>query len=71
MDNLRRGALETLRDLLAVQLLEAGPRDLPSLGREYRAVLKELADLPVEKEANPLVDIGDARARRQARAKVS
>ena len=38
---------------------------------QLRAVIKDLGELPVEKENNPLNDVAAARARRQARAQVS
>jgi hypothetical protein len=62
----RRGSLEALRDTLAMTILDATPATLPGLAREFRAVLKELADLPVAVEADPLHDIARQREKRLA-----
>ena len=52
--------------MLAGKMLDASPRELPALTREYRATLKELAELPTTTEVNPLHDIARQREKRLA-----
>ena len=62
-----RKRLETARDRLAdaIDVCES-LRDLPSLVREYRAVLVALDDLPDAKEVDPVDEIASRRAKRRA-----
>lgn len=62
-----RTRLEAARDRLAdaIEVCES-LRDLPSLVREYRAVLDSLDSMPDAKEVDPVDEIANRRAKRRA-----
>ena len=63
-------ALTPLRDTLSASIAECDSmRDLPSLSREYRAVMAEIALLaPPEKKGDAVDEIAERRAARRAGA---
>lgn len=65
----RRQRLEAARDALAsaIETCESN-RDLPSLVREYRATLSDLATLPDASEVSVADEIAQRRAKRRANA---
>jgi hypothetical protein len=67
----QREDLEAMRVGLFEAFNSAPDTVKAQVAAQLRAVVQALADLPAEKEANPLNDVAAARARRQARAKVS
>ena len=58
--------LEALRDRLEFALKKAELRDLAPLSARYQAVLTQLAELPVTKEADGIDDLSSARRRRRS-----
>jgi hypothetical protein len=61
-----RNRLEDLRDRLEVAMQTAEPRELPALGREYRATLAELEALPSETKRTTLDELRAKRAARKS-----
>lgn len=63
-------ALMALRDTLSASITECeSMRDLPSLSREYRAVMAEIALLaPPERKGDAVDEIAERRATRRAGA---
>ena len=67
----RREDLELMRAGLFEAFDSAPDTVKAQVAAQLRAVIKDLAELPGEKDGSPLNDVAAARARRQARAKVS
>ncbi len=67
MEGSRRERLEVARDALgaAIESCES-MRDLPSLVREYRATMADLAELPNPQEVSAADEIAKRRATRRA-----
>jgi hypothetical protein len=65
----RRKALEAMRDILAAAMDSADPAVQAQLSGQLRAVLKDLADLPVAKPKSPLEQAKAKRAGRRANLK--
>jgi len=63
----RRERLEAARDALAlaIEACESN-RDLPSLVREYRATMEDLAELPEAREVSAADEIAKRRAARRS-----
>ena len=67
--NDRRAALIALRDSLAAAMDGAEPNVMAQIAGQYRATLKELAELPEVKASSPLEQAKKARATRRANLK--
>ena len=67
----RREDLEALRAGLFDSFDSAPDTVKAQVAAQLRAVIKDLAELPGVKDVNPVDEFAGARARRQARAKVS
>ena len=65
----QRLRLEALRDALTTALADAGTRDLAPLAGQLRAVLKDLAGLPMVTETSRVDDLAAQRAHRRAASK--
>ena len=66
-DSVRERLTES-RDLLLAAMHAAEPRELPSLAREYRATLADIASLPDESKRTTLDDLKAKRAARKSTA---
>ncbi len=67
--NDRRAALIALRDSLAAAMDGAEPNVMAQIAGQYRATLKELAELPEAKPESPLEAAKQKRAARRANLK--
>lgn len=61
-------ALEALREQLALALLDANAGQMPALAREFRATLKDIAELPSEAKGSKVDEVADRRKARRAAA---
>ncbi len=63
----KRATLIALRDRLAEEIETAGARDLAPLSRQLTEVLRQLDEVPDEKEVSAANDIANRRANRRKR----
>jgi predicted transcriptional regulator len=64
----QRTALEAIRDRLAIELEEAGGRDVASIARELRLTLAEIENLPSKREESKVDDLTARREQRRRAA---
>jgi len=64
----RRQALEALRDRLARDIDAASPNVVAQISAQFRATLKEIAELPDDKKVTTADELRDRRENRRAAA---
>lgn len=64
----QRTALEAIRDRLALELEEAGGRDVASIARELRLTLAQIENLPSKREESKVDDLTARREQRRRAA---
>ncbi len=60
-----RDGLVALRDVLAVTITQADPKEVAALARQLQAVLAAIDGLPAAEGANPVDDLKARRAKRR------
>ncbi len=65
----RRRALEALADVLAAAVVVAEVQNVAALSKQLADVMRELDELPADKESSPVDDLAAKRSARRAAAK--
>lgn len=64
----RREALEAMRDVLAVAMSQAEPREMAAIANQLRQVLRELDELPAGERLSKRDELAQRRQDRRAKA---